>query len=358
MIPIERVKDIILQHNTLEKELSSGNLDPKLFAKKSKEYSTLGNIISVAKEYVNFENEKKDLEQILQDKSNDSEMIEMAEKDLSEMKLKKEKYENDLKIFLLPKDVDDDKNAIVEIRAGTGGLEASLFCADLFKMYEKVCSKKKWLLEMINISKSEAGGFKEVIFSVNGNDIYSYLKFESGVHRVQRIPETETQGRVHTSAATVAVLPEAEDVDIEIKESDLRIDVFRAGGPGGQSVNTTDSAVRITHIPSGVVVSQQDEKSQHKNKAKALKILRSRVYEAEKRKKDLERSSNRRSQIGSGDRSERIRTYNFPQGRVTDHRINLTLHKLDEFLSGEIHEEMNQELRLKEQNLKLENLKS
>jgi peptide chain release factor 1 len=358
MIPIERVKEIILQHTALEKELSSGNLSPKLFAKKSKEYSILGNIISVAKEYVNFENEKKDLEQILHDKSNDLEMIEMAEKDLSEIKLKKDKYENDLKIFLLPKDEDDDKNAIVEIRAGTGGLEASLFCADLFKMYEKVCSKKKWLLEIINISKSEAGGFKEVIFSVNGNDIYSYLKYESGVHRVQRIPETETQGRVHTSAATVAVLPEAEDVDVQIKESDLRIDVFRAGGPGGQSVNTTDSAVRITHIPSGVVVSQQDEKSQHKNKAKALKILRSRVYEAEKRKKDQERSSNRRNQIGSGDRSERIRTYNFPQGRVTDHRINLTLHKLDEFLSGEIHEEMNQELRLKEQNLKLENLKS
>ncbi len=216
--------------------------------------------------------------------------------------------------------------------------------------------KKKWKLEIISISKSEAGGFKEVIFLVNGDYIYSYLKYESGVHRVQRIPETETQGRVHTSAATVAVLPEAEEVDIEIKDSDLRVDVFRAGGPGGQSVNTTDSAVRITHIPSGVVVSQQDEKSQHKNKAKAIKILRSRVYEAEKRKKDQERSSNRRSQIGSGDRSERIRTYNFPQGRVTDHRINLTLHKLDEFLSGEIHEEMNQELRLKEQNLKLENL--
>ena len=270
---------------------------------------------------------------------------------------KKENYENKLKIFLLPKDEDDDKNAIVEIRAGTGGLEASLFCADLFKMYEKVCSKKKWNLEIISISKSEAGGFKEVIFLVNGNDIYSYLKYESGVHRVQRIPETETQGRVHTSAATVAVLPEAEEVDIQIKDTDLRIDVFRAGGPGGQSVNTTDSAVRITHLPSGVVVSQQDEKSQHKNKAKALKILRSRVYEAEKRKKDQERSSHRRSQIGSGDRSERIRTYNFPQGRVTDHRINLTLHKLDEFLSGEVHEEMNQELRLKEQNLKLENLK-
>ena len=356
MIPLEKVKEIITKHNELEKELSSGNVDPKLFAKKSKEYSNLGRIITIAKEYINFENEKKDLTNMVQDKSNDQEMIDLAQKDLNELIKKKEKNESDLKLFLLPKDDDDDKNAIVEIRAGTGGLEASLFCADLFKMYEKVCSKKKWQLEIINISKSEAGGFKEVIFSVSGYDIYSYLKYESGVHRVQRIPETETQGRVHTSAATVAVLPEAEDVDIEIKETDLRIDVFRAGGPGGQSVNTTDSAVRITHIPSGVVVSQQDEKSQHKNKAKALKILRSRVYEAEKRKKDQERSSNRRSQIGTGDRSERIRTYNFPQGRVTDHRINLTLHKLEEFLSGEIHDEMNQELRLKEQNLKLESL--
>ncbi len=356
MVPIEKVKDIIEKHKDLEKELSSGNINPKLFAKKSKEYSNLGTIINAAKAFVNFEKEKKELLIMVQDKSNEPEIIELAQKDLNQLIDKKEKLENDLKIFLLPKDEDDDKNAIVEIRAGTGGLEASLFCADLFKMYEKVCSKKKWKLEIINISKSEAGGFKEVIFSVNGNDIYSYLKYESGVHRVQRIPETETQGRVHTSAATVAVLPEAEEVDIEIKDTDLRIDVFRAGGPGGQSVNTTDSAVRITHIPSGVVVSQQDEKSQHKNKAKALKILRSRVYEAEKRKKDQERSSNRRSQIGSGDRSERIRTYNFPQGRVTDHRINLTLHKLDEFLSGDIHEEMNQELRLKEQNLKLENL--
>ena len=358
MVPINKVKDIITKHDALEKELSSGSIDPKLFAKKSKEYSNLGSVVQIARKYVNFENDKEDLLNMMQDKTNDQEMIDLAQKDLEELNIKKEKYGNTLKVFLLPKDEDDNKNAIVEIRAGTGGLEASLFCADLFKMYEKVCSKKKWRLEIINISKSEAGGFKEVIFSVNGNDIYSYLKYESGVHRVQRIPETETQGRVHTSAATVAVLPEAEDVDIEIKDSDLRIDVFRAGGPGGQSVNTTDSAVRITHIPSGVVVSQQDEKSQHKNKAKALKILRSRVYEAEKRKKDQERSSNRRSQIGSGDRSERIRTYNFPQGRVTDHRINLTLHKLDEFLSGEIHEEMNQELRLKEQNLKLESLNS
>ena len=358
MIPIEKVKDIISKYDVLEKELSSGSIDPKLYAKKSKEYSSLGEIISTARNYVKFEIEKKELVDMLQDKKNDQEIIDLAQKDLNDLIEKKENYEKDLKIFLLPKDDDDNKNAIVEIRAGTGGLEASLFCSDLFKMYEKVCSKKKWKLEIINISKSEAGGFKEVIFSVSGNDIYSYLKFESGVHRVQRIPETETQGRVHTSAATVAVLPEAEDVDVEVKESDLRIDVFRAGGPGGQSVNTTDSAVRITHIPSGVVVSQQDEKSQHKNKAKALKILRSRVYEAEKRKKDQERSSNRRNQIGSGDRSERIRTYNFPQGRVTDHRINLTLHKLDEFLSGEIHEEMNQELRLKDQNLKLENLNS
>jgi len=357
MLPIEKIKNIITKYENLESELASGKIDPKSFAKKSKEYSSLGEVIVIAKKYLNFENEKKELVNMIQDKSNDQEIINLAQVDLDKLMLDNEKHEKDLKIFLLPKDEDDNKNAIVEIRAGTGGLEASLFCADLFRMYEKVCSKKKWILEIINISKSEAGGFKEVIFSVTGDDIYSYLKYESGVHRVQRIPKTETQGRVHTSAATVAVLPEAEEVDIQIKESDLRIDVFRAGGPGGQSVNTTDSAVRITHIPTGVVVSQQDEKSQHKNKAKALKILRSRVYESERRKKDQERSDNRRSQIGTGDRSERIRTYNFPQGRITDHRVNLTLHKLDEFLSGEIHQDLNQELRLKEQNIKLENLK-
>ena len=356
MIPIEKVQAIVSRHDNLEKELSSGKVEAKLFATKSKEYSSLGNIILNAREFLKFGKETKDLELLINDKNSDLEMIKLAEKDLEDLKVKIQEHEDKLKLFLLPKDEDDDKNAIVEIRAGTGGLEASLFCSDLFKMYEKVCSKKRWKLEIINISKSEAGGFKEVIFSVSGNDIYSYLKYESGVHRVQRIPKTETQGRVHTSAATIAVLPEAEEVDIQIKDTDLRIDVFRAGGPGGQSVNTTDSAVRITHIPTGVVVSQQDEKSQHKNKAKALKILRSRVYEAEKRKKDQERSSNRRSQIGTGDRSERIRTYNFPQGRITDHRINLTLHKLDEFLSGEIHEEINQELRLKEQDIKIKSL--
>ena len=356
MIPKEKVEAIVSKYNSIEKELSSGSVDPKNFADKSKEYSELGIILKNAKGYLNFNNEKKDLENIINDEKNGSDMINLAKNELIELEKQNEIHENKLKIFLLPKDLDDKKNAIVEIRAGTGGLEATLFCSDLFKMYEKVCSKKKWRLEIINISKSEAGGFKEIIFSVTGSDIYSYLKYESGVHRVQRVPDTETQGRVHTSAATVAVLPEAEEVDIKIKDSDLRIDVFRSGGPGGQSVNTTDSAVRITHLPTGVVVSQQDEKSQHKNKAKALKILRARVYEAEKQKKDRERSENRKNQIGSGDRSERIRTYNFPQGRVTDHRINLTLHKLDEFLSGEIHEEMNESLRLKDQNLKLQEL--
>ncbi len=356
MIPKEKVEAIVSKHSSIEKELASGNIDSKNYASKSKEYSELGNIVKVASHYLKIDDEKQDLENLIKDPKSDEEMLKLAKKEINELTVKKAEYENKLKIFLLPKDKDDNKNAIVEIRAGTGGLEATLFCSDLFKMYEKVCSKNKWKLEIISISKSEAGGFKEIIFSVAGSNIYSYLKYESGVHRVQRVPDTETQGRVHTSAATVAVLPEAEDIDIVIKETDLRIDVFRAGGPGGQSVNTTDSAVRITHIPTGVVVSQQDEKSQHKNKAKALKILRARVYEAEKRKKDQERSQNRKSQIGSGDRSERIRTYNFPQGRITDHRINLTLHKLEEFLSGEIHEEMNEQLRLKDQDLKLKEL--
>ncbi|MDA9698615.1 peptide chain release factor 1 [Candidatus Pelagibacter sp.] len=293
---------------------------------------------------------------MLNEKVSDEELKKMAEFELSNLKLEHQKNEKKLKLFLLPKDEADKKNAIIEIRAGTGGLEASLFAADLFKMYEKVSHKKKWVLELISISKSEAGGLKEVIASIKGKNIYSTLKYESGVHRVQRVPDTETQGRVHTSAATVAVLPEAEEVDVKINESDLRIDVFRAGGPGGQSVNTTDSAVRITHIPSGISVSQQDEKSQHKNKAKGMKILRSRIYELERSRLDQERSKDRKNKIGTGDRSERIRTYNFPQGRVTDHRINLTIHKLEEFLEGEIFDEMIESLTLQAQEESLNSL--
>ena len=357
MIPVEKVKSIADTYETLEKELASGNIDKKDFVRKSKEYSKIGEIIKEARGYVSFKREREELLKIIDEENGDKEIKGLATKELEELKKKKEGYEKILKIYLLPKDEADGKNAILEIRAGTGGLEATLFVADLYKMYEKLCSIKKWEFEIINISKSEAGGYKEVIVLIKGTDIYSFLKYESGVHRVQRVPDTETQGRVHTSAATVAVLPEAEEVDIKINEKDLRVDVFRSGGPGGQSVNTTDSAVRITHLPTGTVVSQQDEKSQHKNRAKAMKILRSRVYEEEREKKDKERSKDRKSQIGSGDRSERIRTYNFPQGRVTDHRINLTLHKLEEFLNGDAFEELSQSLRLQDQEIKLANLK-
>jgi peptide chain release factor 1 len=349
MIPLKTVEDLIDKHSKLEKDLSSGNVDKKLFAEKSKEYSDLNEIIESAKKYASYENEKSELSKILEDSSSDDELKKMAEFELEELKSQFDINEKKLKLFLLPKDEADKKNAIIEIRAGTGGLEASLFAADLFKMYEKISNKKKWILELISISKSDAGGLKEVIASIRGTNIYSTLKYESGVHRVQRVPDTETQGRVHTSAATVAVLPEAEEVDVKINDSDLRIDVFRAGGPGGQSVNTTDSAVRITHIPTGLSVSQQDEKSQHKNKAKGMKILRARLYELERSRIDQERSQDRKTKIGTGDRSERIRTYNFPQGRVTDHRINLTLHKLEEFLEGEAFDEMMEALTLQAQ---------
>ncbi len=356
MIPQKTIKELIYKHSELEKDLSSGNLEKKLFAEKSKEYSDLNEIVDNAKKYISFKDDKLELEKILDDKNSENELIKMAEKELNDLKIQYEINEKKLKLFLLPKDEADKKNAIIEIRAGTGGLEASLFASDLFKMYEKVSHKKKWLIELISISRSEAGGLKEVIASVKGTNIYSTLKYESGVHRVQRVPDTETQGRVHTSAATVAVLPEAEEVDLKINESDLRIDVFRAGGPGGQSVNTTDSAVRITHIPSGISVSQQDEKSQHKNKAKGMKILRARLYELERSRIDKERSKDRKNKIGTGDRSERIRTYNFPQGRVTDHRINLTLHKLEEFLEGEVFDEMIESLTLQAQEESLSNL--
>mgnify|MGYP001195069938 CR=1 FL=1 len=356
MIPLKTIKEIIDKHSILEKDLASGSIDKKLFAEKSKEYSSLNEIVNDAKKYISFENNKEELEKILNDQSSDKELKKMAESELSDLKIDFEKNEKKLKLFLLPKDEADKKNAIIEIRAGTGGLEASLFASDLFKMYEKISHKKKWSLELISISRSEAGGLKEVIASIKGINIYSTLKYESGVHRVQRVPDTETQGRVHTSAATVAVLPEAEEVDLTINEADLRIDVFRAGGPGGQSVNTTDSAVRITHIPTGLSVSQQDEKSQHKNKAKGMKILRARLYELERTRIDQERSQDRKNKIGTGDRSERIRTYNFPQGRVTDHRINFTLHKLEEFLEGEAFDEMIESLTLQAQEESLSNL--
>ncbi len=357
MIPIKTVEELITKHSSIEKDLSTGGLDKKLFAEKSKEYSDLNEIVRNAKDYISFQSEKEELEKILTDSSADEELKKMADLELVDLQSRYQANEKKLKLFLLPKDEADKKNAIIEIRAGTGGLEASLFASDLFKMYEKVSHKKKWSLELISISRSDAGGLKEVIASIKGSNIYSTLKYESGVHRVQRVPDTETQGRVHTSAATVAVLPEAEEVDLKINESDLRIDVFRAGGPGGQSVNTTDSAVRITHVPTGLSVSQQDEKSQHKNKAKGMKILRARLYELERSRIDQERSKDRKTKIGTGDRSERIRTYNFPQGRVTDHRINLTLHKLDEFLEGEAFDEMIETLTLRAQEESLINLK-
>ena len=357
MIPHKTIEELIKKHSLIEKDLSSASIDKKLFAEKSKEYSDLNEIIQNAKKYISYEKDKLEIQKILDDKKSDLELIKMAEMELNDLKVENENNEKKLRLFLLPKDEADKKNAIIEIRAGTGGLEASLFASDLFKMYEKISHKKKWSVELISISKSEAGGLKEVIALIKGNNIYSTLKYESGVHRVQRVPDTETQGRVHTSAATVAVLPEAEEVDLKINESDLRIDVFRAGGPGGQSVNTTDSAVRITHLPTGISVSQQDEKSQHKNKSKGMKILRARLYELERSRIEKERSQDRKSKIGTGDRSERIRTYNFPQGRVTDHRINLTLHKLQEFLDGEVFDEMiealiliSQEERLKDFN--------
>tara|TARA_B100001121_G_scaffold297736_1_gene304538 strand:- start:1736 stop:2809 length:1074 start_codon:yes stop_codon:yes gene_type:complete len=357
MIPQKTVEELIIKHSSLEKDLASGELDKKLFAEKSKEYSDLNEIIVNAKNYISFQREKEELEKILNDSSGEEELKKMASLELDELQNQYDLNEKKLKLFLLPKDEADKKNAIIEIRAGTGGLEASLFASDLFKMYEKISQKKKWSLELISISRSEAGGLKEVIASIKGSNIYSTLKYESGVHRVQRVPDTETQGRVHTSAATVAVLPEAEEVDLKINDSDLRIDVFRAGGPGGQSVNTTDSAVRITHVPTGLSVSQQDEKSQHKNKAKGMKILRARLYELERTRIDQERSKDRKTKIGTGDRSERIRTYNFPQGRVTDHRINLTLHKLSEFLEGEAFDEVIESLTLQAQEESLSNLK-
>ncbi len=344
---IDREKEI---ENIL---VNSSNLKPSELAGLSKELSDIKIITDLAKKKENLVKEILDLSEILNDKKTDAEIREIATNEFNSLKETISSLERELQFALLPRDKDDTRNVILEVRAGTGGDEAGLFASNLFSMYEKLSIKNKWKFEVMEVSETSVGGYKEAQANIIGNGVFGRLKYESGVHRVQRVPTTETSGRIHTSAATVAVLPEAEDLEIVIEEKDLRIDVFRSSGPGGQSVNTTDSAVRITHIPSGIVVSQQDEKSQHKNRAKAMKILQSRLYEVERRKQQDERSSTRKDQVGTGDRSERIRTYNFPQGRVTDHRINLTLHKLEKVLSGEALDELIDALIVEDRLLKL-----
>ena len=326
----QKLDQIVARQAELQAALSSGTLDSQKFVAVSKEYAELGPLVEAVNAWRKAEQELKETEAL----AADPDMKAMAEEEASALKKRLPELEQAVKRMLLPKDAADEKNAILEIRAGTGGDEAALFAADLFRMYQRYAAEHRWKFEIMELSDTGIGGYKEAIATVTGRNVFARLKFESGVHRVQRVPATEAQGRIHTSAATVAVLPEAEDVDIKIDDKDLRIDVFRASGPGGQSVNTTDSAVRITHLPTGVVVSQQDEKSQHKNRAKAMKILRARLYDAERKRLDDLRSATRKGQVGSGDRSERIRTYNFPQSRVTDHRINLTLYSLDQVLEG------------------------
>ena len=329
---------LVRRHDELRDRLGSGAITGSDFAKASKEFSDLGPIVETIQAFMAAQKSLADVKAMIADPATDGEMKAMAEEEMHELQHSLPELTRQVQLALLPKDAADEKNVIMEIRAGTGGDEAALFAADLFRMYQKYAQRVGWKFEVMSVSENGIGGYKDASIEITGKGVFAKLKFESGVHRVQRVPATETQGRIHTSAATVAVLPEAEEVDIHIEEKDLRIDVFRSSGPGGQSVNTTDSAVRIVHLPTGVTVQQQDEKSQHKNKAKALKVLRARLYDMEREKLDRERASARKEQVGSGDRSERIRTYNFPQGRVTDHRINLTAYKIDDVMNGDLDE--------------------
>ncbi|MFN0190647.1 MAG: peptide chain release factor 1 [Aestuariivirga sp.] len=339
-IPQEKLDRIVQRFAAVEHDLSSGASGDQ-FVKLSKEYAEIEPTAKAALALRKAYGERRDAEEMI---AAGGEMAEMAQAERNDLDTRIETMEQALRILLLPKDAADERNVILEVRAGTGGDEAAIFAGDLFRMYQRYAGSQNWRVEIISASDGEHGGYKEVIANIYGAGAYAKMKFESGVHRVQRVPDTETQGRIHTSAATVAVLPEAEEVDIKIEDKDLRIDVYRSSGPGGQSVNTTDSAVRITHIPTGLSVAQQTEKSQLKNKNAAMKLLRARLYEIERNRIDSERSATRKGQVGSGDRSERIRTYNFPQGRVTDHRINLTLYKLDQIIEGPALEEMVQAL--------------
>jgi len=350
----ERLDAIVARLDELSDLLSGQhNMSSDELVRLSKEYSELKPVIAAIKTLRAAESEVGDLAEMIADQDTDGDMRALAEEEFQALKEKIPKLDGKLKILLLPKDEADEKSAILEIRAGTGGGEAALFAANLMRMYQRYSEEKKWRTDVISLSETGIGGVKEVIMEIGGRGAFARLKYESGVHRVQRVPETEASGRIHTSAATVAVLPEAQEVDLVIADKDLRVDVYRASGPGGQSVNTTDSAVRLTHLPTGIVVTQQDEKSQHKNRAKALKVMRARLYDYERQALDAERAETRRGQVGSGDRSERIRTYNFPQARVTDHRINLTLYKLDKILSGEALDEIIDELLNDEQTRRL-----
>ena len=349
----KNISRLLSRKDEIEDRLVSSSLSPSELMNLSKELAEIRPVVEQAVKLQKLKTELDDALILSKDPEVDLDMKSLVDEEIKEIRPKIIEEEHMLKLLLLPKDKDDSRNAILEIRAGTGGEEAALFGADLFGMYQKFASEQGWRFEIMEISETGIGGYKEAAANISGQEVFAKLKFESGVHRVQRVPDTETGGRIHTSAATVAVLPEAEEVDVDIKETDLRIDIFRSSGPGGQSVNTTDSAVRITHVPTGIVVSQQDEKSQHKNRAKAMKILRSRLYDAERAKQNAERAASRKGQVGSGDRSERIRTYNFPQGRVTDHRINLTLYKLDKVLLGESLNEIIDALLAEEQAQKL-----